>query len=149
MPPPPAIGLRNKTQLEVLVLSHENIGPEGAAALAGGLQYLTNLVSCDVSLSGAKALLASVKKCQRLQCLIINIESGQLESHGIILEGLVSPDEPDNSAHISGLVEAAGHEYNITLNFGFITIKILPGSSSSDQDQLCALLLEALHHKYT
>ena len=128
-----ASGLRNMTQLQVLVLSHNNIGPEGAAALAGGLQYLANLIRCDVSynsmdLAGAKALLASVENCRYLQCLIINIESGQysLESNGVILEGLVSPDEPDDSAVISGLVEAAGQVYKRTLKFGFRTIEVLP-----------------------
>ena len=149
-----ASGLRNLNRLQLLVLSHNNIGPEGAAALAGKLQYLTELRSCDVSynnidLAGAKALLASVEKCQYLQCLIINIETGHysIESNGVILEGLVSPDEPDDSAVISGLVEAAGHVYKRTLKFGFRTIEVLPRSSSLDQDQL-ALLLEALRHKY-
>ena len=44
-----ASGIQGFTELQKLDLSHNNIGPDGVTALAGGLQYLTELRICDLS----------------------------------------------------------------------------------------------------
>ena len=121
-------GIKGLAELIKLDLSHNNIGPDGATALAGGLQYLTELTRCNLShnnidVAAAKAVLISLKKCDQLVRLAI-IESDDWSNVGIVILGLVSPDD---TATISELVEAAQHENKTrTLKLGFKTIEVPP-----------------------
>ena len=120
------------TELHWLNLSHNNIGPEGAVALAEGANYLTKLDRCvlsdnNIDVAAAKAVISTLKECSTL---IINCTSDSdyslmwKLSNEIVVEGLVSPDD---TATISGLVEAAQHETKTKkLNLGFKTIQVPP-----------------------
>ena len=121
------------TELYKLDLSHNNIGPDGAVALAGGLQYLIKLRYCDLShnnidVAAAKAVLTSLKKCDHLYQVIINESDNDVWSDIAIL-GLVSPDD---TTTISELAEAAQHD-NVTrtLKLGFKTVKVPPRTDVS------------------
>ena len=98
-------------KLEQLDLSHNNLGPDGAAAVARELHHLTELCGLDIShnsvdMAGARAVMASLKQCEHAKTVIIS-SSHQVYHRGIVVEGLVSPE--DNSA-VSDLIEAAQHE---------------------------------------
>ena len=121
------------TELSYLDLSHNNnIGPDGAAALAEGAKYLTELYICiisdnDIDVAAAKVVISTLKECWTL---IINCTSDSDSLlmwkfwNEIVVEGLVSPDD---TATISGLVEAAQHQTKTkTLNLGFKTIQVPP-----------------------
>ena len=122
------------TELHELYLSHNNIGPDGAAALAEGAKYLTRLDKCGIShnnidVAAAKVIISTLKECSTL---IINCKSESDSDsllmwkfrNEIVVEGLVSPDD---TATISGLVEAAQHETKTKkLNLGFKTIQVPP-----------------------
>ena len=129
------------TELKILDLSHNSIGPEGAATLAGGLQYLTELRECNLShnsvdVAAAKAVLTSLKKCDHLHRLVISSEydhyfsafaqlnSISESSHSFHVVGLVSSDD---TATLSDLTEACQHK-NITrtLQLVFKTVKVPP-----------------------
>ena len=120
------------TELQNLDLSHNNIGPDGAVALAEGAKYLTKLDRCvlsdnNIDVAAAKAVISTLKECSTL---IINCTSDSDSfltwkfSNEIVVQGLVSPDD---TATISGLVEAAQHETKTKkLNLGFKTIQVPP-----------------------
>ena len=122
------------TNLQWLDISHNNIGPDGAAALAEGAKYLTRLDNCGIShnnidVAAAKVIISTLKECSTL---IINCKSESDSDsllmwkfrNEIVVEGPVSPDD---TATISGLVEAAQHETKTKkLNLGFKTIQVPP-----------------------
>ena len=120
------------TELRHLDLSHNNIGPEGAVVLAEGAKYLTQLDECvlsdnNIDVAAAKAVISTLKQCWTL---IINCTSDSDSlltckfENEIVVQGLVSPDD---TATISGLVEAAQHETKTKkLNLGFKTIQVPP-----------------------
>ena len=124
-----ARALQYLTTLETLFLSHNNIGPAGMTALSKGLPHLTNLRDLDLShnvidLEGAKAVITSLKGCHHLDCATINNEDGWHLWHGIIVHGLISPD---NTSAITDLVAAAEcEETKRKLDLGFKIIDIPP-----------------------
>ena len=114
------------TNLKNLYLSHNNIGADGMTSLASGLSHLTKLWYLDVShnnidLEGAKTIITSLKGCQ-LYRAAINLEDGHYVKGGIIVHGLVSPD---NTTAIADLVAAAKSEkQERRLDLGFKRIEI-------------------------
>ena len=115
------------TNLNNLDLSHNNIGPDGMTSLAGGLLHLTELRDLDIAhnnidLEGAKTIITSLKGCHDLRDAVINIEDEYYTGDGIIVHGLVSPD---NTTAIADLVTAAESEkQERTLDLGFKEICI-------------------------
>ena len=124
-----ACALQYLTTLNDLYLSYNNIGPAGMTALSKGLLYRTYLTRLDLShndidLEGAKAVITSLKGCHHLLYANINTEQERYTWYGIIVHGLISPD---NTSAIADLVAAAEcEETERKLNLGFKTIRILP-----------------------
>ena len=122
-----ACELKYLTTLKKLYLSHNNIGPAGMTALSKGLPHLTNIRDLDLShndidLEGAKAVITSLKGCHHLYYAVINTEDERYTWTGIIVRGLISPD---NSSAIADLVAAAEcdkTERTLDLGFKFIHI---------------------------
>ena len=121
------VELQYLTTLEGLLLSHNDIGSAGMTALSKGLLYLTNLRRLDLShndidLEGAKAVITSLKGCHHLRMANINNEEEWFPETGIIVHGLISPD---NTSAIADLVAAAEcEETKRTLDLGFKIIDI-------------------------
>ena len=119
--------LLHLTNLRDLELSHNNIGPAGITALSKGLLYLTNLRDLDLShndidLEGAKAVITSLKGCHHLNYAVIDTEHERYTWYGIVVHGLISPD---NTSAIADLVAAAEcKERKRRLDLGFKTIDI-------------------------
>ena len=115
------------TNLTELKLSHNKIGPDGMNSLADGLVHLTKLMSLCVShnnidLEGAKAIITSLKGCHELYIAVINLDDAHNAWSGIIVHGLVSPD---NTTTIADLVASAESEkQDRTLDLGFKEIHI-------------------------
>ena len=115
------------TNLYRLDLSHNKISPDGMTSLAGGLLHLTELRYLDIShnnidLEGAKTIITSLKGCHELYKAVINIEVEHYPRNGIIVHGLVSPD---NTTAIADLVVAAESEkQERRLDLGFKVIHI-------------------------
>ena len=124
-----ACALQYLTTLKTLSLSHNNIGPAGMTALSKGLLYLTNLTVLylshnDIDLEGAKAVITSLKGCHHLNYAVINTEHERYTWYGIVVHGLISPD---NTSAIADLVAAAECETTKrALHLGFKTIDIPP-----------------------
>ena len=122
-----AFALQYLTTLEILYLSHNNIGPAGMTALSKGLLYLTNLYKLnlshnDIDLEGAKAVITSLKGCHHLFDAVINTEDERYHVSGIVVQGLISPD---NTSAIADLVAAAEcEETKRILILGFKIIDI-------------------------
>ena len=122
-----ACALQYLTTLKTLYLSHNNIGPDGMTALSKGLPYLTNLCQLDLShndidLEGAKAVITSLKGCHHLYYAAINTEQERYTWYGIVVHGLISPD---NTSAIADLVAAAEcEETERKLDLGFKKISI-------------------------
>ena len=117
------------TTLEKLYLSHNNIGPDGMTALSKGLLFLTNLSvlnlsNNDTDFKGTKAVITSLKGCHHLLYAIINTKHKWFPVYGIIVHGLISPD---NTSAIADLVAATECEKTKRrLDLGFRIIDILP-----------------------
>ena len=115
------------TSLKSLDLSHNNIGADGMTSLAGGLLHLTELWQLDISynnidLEGAKTIITSLKGCHELDRAVINLEDKYYTRNGIVVHGLVSPD---NTTAIADLETAAESEIQErTLDLGFKKIRI-------------------------
>ena len=128
-----ACTLQYLTTLQSLYLSHNNIGPDGMTALSKGLLYLINLKQLDLShndidLEGAKAVITSLKDCHHLHYGIINTDDEGGQHNGIIVRGLISPD---NTHAIADLVAATEcEETERKLDLGFKTIRIPPNTSA-------------------
>ena len=122
-----ASGLSHLTKLWWLDISHNNIGADGMSSLAGGLLHLTKLWRLDIShnnidLEGAKTIITSLKGCHELSTAIINVEDENYIEDGIVVHGLVSPD---NTTAIADLVTAAESEkQERILDLGFERIHI-------------------------
>ena len=115
------------TNLHKLYLSHNNIGADGMTSLAGGLLHLTKLWELDISqnnidLEGAITITTSLKGCLEIYMAVINVEDENYPGGGIIVHGLVSPD---NTTVIADLVAAAESEkQKRTLDLDFKIIHI-------------------------
>ena len=115
------------TNLHKLYLSHNNIGADGMTSLAGGLLHLTKLWELDISqnnidLEGAITITTSLKGCLEIYMAVINVEDENYPGGGIIVHGLVSPD---NTTAIADLVAAAESEkQKRTLDLDFKIIHI-------------------------
>ena len=121
-------GLSHLTKLRWLDISHNNnIGADGMTSLAGGLLHLIKLWKLDIShnnidLEGAKTIITSLKGCHDLYKAVINIEDEYYTSDGIVVHGLLFPD---NTTAIADLVAAAESEKKErTLDLGFKKIHI-------------------------
>ena len=122
-------GLLYLTNLEKLDLSDNDIGPAGMTALSKGLLYLTNLRVLhlshnDIDLEGAKAVITSLKGCPRLYLAFINRERKWHSSDGIVVQGLISPDNTSAIADLVAAAECATTKRRLVL--GFKTIDIPP-----------------------
>ena len=81
------------TYLQTLDLRNDNIGSDGAVALAEGLKYCTNLQTLDlrndsIGLDGAVALAEGLKYCTNLQTLDLSSNSISLDGAVALAEGL-------------------------------------------------------------
>ena len=120
-------GLLHLTKLRWLDISHNNIGADGMTSLAGGLLHLTELRWLDIShnnidLEGAITITTSLKGCLELYIAVINVEDENYTWDGIIVHGLVSPD---NTSAIADLVAAAeSDKQKRMLNLDFKEIHI-------------------------
>jgi len=89
------------TELGKVNLSHNNIGPEGATALADGFQYLSKLKWCNIShnnidVAGATAIVQSLKECERMYDFVIKCNSDHkfvMYSGCIHIEDLMSSED--------------------------------------------------------
>ena len=115
------------TNLNYLYLSHNNIGPDGMISVAGGLLHLTKLWWLDIShnnidLEGAITIITSLKGCHKLSRGYISLDDEHYAWNGIVVRGLVSPD---NTTAIADLVAAAESEkQERRLDLGFKEIHI-------------------------
>ena len=115
------------TNLIWLDVSHNNIGPDGMTSLAGGLMHLTKLETLDIShnnidLEGAKTIITSLKGCHELGRAVINIEDEYHKRDGIIVHGLVSPDNTTAIADLETAAESEKQERMLDLGFKKICI---------------------------
>ena len=125
------------TNLHQLYLSHNNIGPDGMTSVAGGLFHLTKLwwlyiSHNNIDLEGAKTIISSLKGCHTLYSAYINIEDEHYEWNGIIVHGLVSPDNTTAIADLVAAAESEKQERRLDLGFKVIHIprKILRTQST-------------------
>ena len=121
-------GIKGLTELKQLYLSHNNIGPDGAATLAGGLQCLTKLRDCELSRNNIDvgAAKADLSSLKKCDHLCWLLIN---ESRHDLYDDIVIRGLvcPDDTATISELVEAAQHESEtITLKLGFEKIEVPP-----------------------
>ena len=115
------------TKLNNLYLSHNNIGSDGMTSLAGGLLHLTKLWWLDIShnnidLEGAKTIITSLKGCHDLRRALITLEDELNAVFGIIVHGLVSPDNTTAIADLETAAESEKQERQLDLGFKAIHI---------------------------
>ena len=121
-------GIEGLTELKELDLSHNSIGPGGATALAGGLQYLIELRCCDLSHNNIDVAAAKTVLTSLKKCDHLH-KLAINESDDWFNDdiAILGLVSPDDTDTILELAKAAQHE-NITRIFklGFKTIELPP-----------------------
>ena len=114
-------------------------------SLAGGLLHLTKLWWLDIShnnidLEGATTIITSLKGCHKLSKAVINIENEKYTWSGIIVHGLVSPDNTTAIADLVAAAESEKQEGQLDIGFKVIDIPRILRMPSTFLDFLRLLL---------